>query len=534
MKPLLRPRSIGGSRLVQDYLREEAPALSFYAGSPFHLSSFQTKLDRVAERFTPDRRAAAAELLKPSSSVAAERLRRFVAEGGAMVTTGQQAGLLTGPLYTVYKAISAVALARHLEAQFGVIVLPVFWVASEDHDWVEVNHTHILDRSGRPHLFELSSLDRRAQPMSVRPLEGDLELLCDEVSQVVAAKGHAAEYVKRILDPYRRGGSVASAFGEALRSLLAEFDLCFADAADPALKAASLPVLREALERPQEHEAILRSRSEALRSCGYAGQVAVLEGATNVFHHSDAGRHRVYRRGGEFRWRERRTGVEAAELLGQLEREPCRFSPNVFLRPVVETHLFPTVAYVGGPGEVAYFGQVSALFGAFGMEAPVAVPRYSGDVLEPGTERVMASLGLRMEDLGESREVLVERVVRGEVPEGARRSLEDLRREIAAGFERLIDGAGGIDPTVGSALAASRNRVLAEIARAEWKVLRSLKRGDLESMRQLDRVLGSLRPEGKAQDRVLNVLSFLGRYGPHFLREVERAIRECWRLPVRG
>jgi bacillithiol synthase len=141
---------------------------------------------------------------------------------------------------------------------------------------------------------------------------------------------------------------------------------------------------------------------------------------------------------------------------------------------------------------------------------------------------------LGLEDLGAGREALVERVVRGEVPEGARQSLEDLRREVAAGFERLVDGAGGFDPTVGGALAASRNRVLAEIARAEWKVLRSLKRRDLASVRQLERVLGSLRPDGKPQDRVLNVLSFLGRYGPHFLREVERSIGECWRLPVRG
>jgi len=448
-----------------------------------------------------------------------------------MVTTGQQAGFLTGPLYTVYKAVSAVALARHLERELGVLVLPVFWIASEDHDWAEANHAVVLDRRGRSRRFELGTRDLRPLPMSLRRLEGDLAQLCDEVMQAVGAEGDNLSYVKRFIDPYRHGGTVAGAFGEALGNLLGGLDLFLVDAADPVLKEDSVPVLREALVQPRVHEGILRERSRAVVEAGYGAQVAVLEGATNVFHHGEEGRHRLYRRGSDFLFRERRGVIGASEMLERLEEEPGKFSPNVFLRPVVESRLFPTLAYVGGPGELAYFAQVSALFPAFGMASPIAVPRFSGDVVDGATERLIGGLQLDMEDLDEPRETLVNRLARREMPPGVEEALEVLRADVVVGFERLMEFATGVDGSLVGALGADRNRILSLMGRSEWKVLRSLKRREVAMIGRLDRVLDTLRPSGLVQDRVVNVASFLGRYGPHFMAEVERAVGEEWRLP---
>jgi bacillithiol synthase len=534
MKPFLRPRSLAGSKLVQDYLQERPEALRFYGRSPFRLQDFRSKLERVDARFTLERRQVAARVVTPSSSAAAARLARYVEEGGAMVTTGQQAGFLTGPLYTICKALAAVALARHLERELGVLVLPVFWVASEDHDWAEVNHAVVLDRKRRPHRFELQSEDRRPLPMSDRVLEGELDRICDEIAQATGVEEVNRTQVNRILDAYRSGGSVAGAFETALRNLLSEFDILFVDAANPELKNASLPTLREALLNAEAHEDLLRTRSRAVQESGYGAQVAVLEGATNVFHQSEFGRHRLYRRGEDFLIRERRQVIARSDVLDELEREPRRFSPNVFLRPVVESQIFPTLAYVGGPGELAYFAQLSALFPAYGIESPVPVPRFSADVVEPGTQRLLEALDLELEELAQPRDVLIDRVARREMPGGVGEALDRVRQEALSGFERLIREADAFQPGLSPTLGASRNRVLAELQRAERKIVRALKRGDRESLQQLERLLETLRPSGIPQDRVLNVLSFLGRYGPHFLREVEREIQRSWRLPCEG
>ncbi|MEX2584325.1 MAG: bacillithiol biosynthesis cysteine-adding enzyme BshC [Gemmatimonadota bacterium] len=532
MKSLIRPASLGASPLVRDYLTSVPAALDFYGGSPFSIDSFHAKLKDVQRRFGSDERSAAAAALRPTSDRARERLDRFVKDGGAVVTTGQQAGFLTGPLYTIHKAASAIALAKHLETRLDVPVLPVFWVASEDHDWAEVNHTVLIDRRGELQRYELEGRDQRPLPMSERQLEGDLDILCDHITQSVGATRHNEEYVRQIIDPYRReGATVAGAFSEAFQALFAGSDLLVTDAADPAVKQASLGVLKEALTDASEHEARLSARSKEMAGRGYGSQVAVLERGVNVFFSSEGGRHRLYRKGEDFVVRERKGTILREELLQTLLAEPERFSPNVFLRPVVESAVFPTLAYVGGPGEIAYFAQVTALFDAYGIAPPVAVPRYSALVVERAVERVLEGLELTIEDVREPREALVERLARREVPGPVGDGIGRIRDDLAAGFERLIDEAVRLDPTLGGSLGSIRNRELAWMARAERTIVGAIKRGDRLSLDRLDRVLDALRPGGSAQERVLNVLPYLGRYGPHFLRELERSIGESWRLP---
>lgn len=532
MKQLIRPVSIGGSSLVRAYLQEDPSALAFYAGSPHRLESYRSKLVEVTRRFDRTRREAAARALTPSSADARARLERFVEEGGAMVTTGQQAGFLTGPLYTVYKAVSAVVLARHLEEQLGCIVLPVFWVASDDHDWAEVNHAYLLDARNRVTRVGLPGEARGTRPMSHYELTGNLEMICDHASQIVAANGNNRSLVEGVVEPWRRGGAtVAEAFRESIRSLLEPFDVCIADAADPALKETALPVLRGALTESTEHEAKLSARTAAIEEAGYHGQVAVLASGTNVFRFDGEARERLYVRGDDFTVRERRQRFGRADLLAELEADPTRFSPNVLLRPVVESTVFPTLAYVGGPGEIAYFAQIGALFEANDIAPPVVVPRFAGLVVEPKIEKLLASLGLTLDDVDRDRDQLVENLARESVPPEMAEALAKLREDVTGDFATLVERAGAIDPTLSGSLAATRNRALLLAARAERRILRAIKRSDRIDIDKLDRVLDSLRPLGEPQDRVLNVLPFLGRFGSHFMREVERTILTSWRLP---
>ncbi len=535
LTPLVRPSPIGGNELVRDYLSEDPAALRFYAGSPFRLDSFRRKAAETAARFGPHERARAAGALRATSPAARDRLDRFVRDGGLVVTTGQQTGFLTGPLYTIYKAISAVVLARHLEDHLGSIVLPVFWVASEDHDWAEVNHAFLLDPAGRLRRFELPEGDPRPLPMSERHLDGDLDELCDDIFQHVGGKHHTHDHLRNVIDPYRvKGRTVAEAFGDAIASVLGPFDMLIADAANPELKQISSPILGQALQDADAHEEGLVERSRRIEAAGYSTQVAILEGGTNVFAHGEGGRERLYRRGSGFAVRERRSFTGRQEMLREVETNPSAFSPNVLLRPVVESAVFPTIAYVGGPGELAYLAQVGSILERYGIMPPIAVPRFSGVVVEAATERTLTKLELTRSDLEEPRERLIERLARWEIPPSAVESLAAIRTDLVGGFDRLADEVQMVDPTLVDSLGAIRNRLLNDSRRAERQIVRSIKRGDRLATAQLDRVLDSLRPNGKPQDRVLNILPFLARYGDHFLVEVERAIAENWRLPVEG
>ncbi len=532
----LRPVSIGGSALVRDYLSEVPAALDFFAGSPRNLDSYKARLRYVSAHFTREDREKAARALAAPSREARQRLDRFVTEGGAMVTTGQQAGFLAGPLYTVYKALSAVVLARHLEQRLGQIVLPVFWAATEDHDWAEINHTFLLDPAGRLRQFDLPPRPVDAPlPMSMQPLGSGVDEVCDDVLQYVGNKHHTRPYLERIIASYRDpSATVGSAFTAAIAELLGPSGLLIADAADPFLKSASIPTLRRALVDAGTHEAALVERTNALREAGYGTQVTILERGVNLFLDSGGGRERLYRRGEGFVVRERPGTLARDELLGMLETNPGSFSPNVLLRPVVESAVFPTLAYVGGPGEINYFAQVISVFQAMEVAPPVVVPRFAATVVGAGEERILRELELTESELVAPREVLLERLARREIPAGVDETLRSIRESWTEGFSRLMREGEDVDPTLVNAIGAIRNRGLLETSRVERKIVRAVKRKEFAAKDRLNRVLDSLRPGGSPQDRVLNVLPFLARMGPDFLLEVERVIQDRWPLPTGG
>lgn len=442
-----------------------------------------------------------------------------------MVTTGQQAGLLTGPLYTIYKALTAVRLAERLERELEILVIPVFWTASEDHDWAEVNHAYLSLSGDGSRRVELPDDPPPATPMSMAELGDGVQLVVDQVGDVLVGEGDSDLLLNWVRDAYRPSESVARSFSDLLGRLLSGFDLCMTDAAHPAVKAASAGVLAEALRAAERHEAVLTERTAALAEAGYHGQVAVLEGGTNVFRQGEQGRERLYRDGAGYRGAESGVTLTRAEAEAELDTDPGRYSPNVFLRPVVESAVFPTVAYVGGPGEISYFGQLGALFPEFEMVPPLVYPRASLLLLEMPIQRLLGKLEVEADSLDAPRHELIEQLAQGSFPPALRSTLDELERQITDGYRQLIDGAVEIDPTLEGALARLRNETLSRIGDSERKITQHIKRREGVRIGQLDRLLAHLRPEGKPQERVLNVIPYLARHGLSLLERMYEAIR---------
>ena len=508
-----------GSRLIEDYLAGEPALAAFYAGHPLDAGAYRAKLAEVRRRFDRPARERAAAAVRPTSPAAAERLRRFVEEGGAMVTTGQQAGLFTGPLYTVHKILTAIRLAEALERELGVVVLPVFWAASEDHDFAEVNHAYAVSPEGELVRAAVRSTASADVPMSDMRLGTDVETALDEFAQAIAQEGDADRHLTLLRDTYSAGRTVAEAFKEAILRLFAGFDLLVTDAADPALKAESVHVLLGEAQAAAEHERRVAERTARLAEAGYPPQVALVEGAANLFFHGPAGRERLQREGDAFVAKEARRRFTRAELEAAIQADPRGFSPNVFLRPVVESAVFPTLAYVGGPAETAYFGQIGPLFDAFGIRMPLVFPRFAATIWPDEVERKLRGLEMEADDLKAPEHEVLERVARTRVPPEVGEKLMALRRAVVDGFGGVIDAAHPIDANLDLALGARRNRVLLEMAKAERKIIRHVKKREpwLEADVRLAR--NHLRPLGAPQERALTVFQYLPRQ-PTLLRDL--------------
>jgi bacillithiol synthase len=506
--------------LVHDYLRG-GDATSFYSGDPRSLSTFSRRAEAVMGRFGAAERRRAAACLRSTSSEAEARLERWVRSGGMVVTTGQQAGLFGGPLYTLYKALTAARHAAAFEELLGVPVLPVFWVASEDHDWAEVNHVMVPD-------LPTGELRRCALPgegtgrsMSETHLGDGVQEALRGATQLIQGERHAEQLLRWLRDGYHPGARMSDAFAELMMHLLAPHGVYLADAAAPALKAASAGVLLRALEDPAGERSVAED-SARLERAGFHPQVAVIDGAPLLFHHGESGRERLLRT---------RLGIRTAgggdrpvdEVGEELAAHPGRFSPNVHLRPVVESAVFPVLTYVGGPAEIAYFAQTAGLFRSHGMEPPPVLPRASFLLVPEEARSRLDRIDLDVEALRGPEAELAQRLLRERIPGAAREALDSLRAGAVEGFRALMEGAN-VDPPTRLALGAQRNLALAAVDRAERKLLRGLRRREVKLLDDLRAARVLLRPDGAPQERVHSILPYLAREGEGLLARLAERV----------
>jgi len=515
-----------GSRLVEDYL-DNAPRLApFFPGSPWDLEAYRRKAAEVDSRFDAARRQAMAAAVQPTSAAAAENLERVVAGDGLFVTTGQQAGLFGGPLFTVYKALTAVALARALERELRRPVAPLFWIASEDHDWAEVNHTRVLDPSNTLHTITVESPETGpAVSMQHRRLGPGIEAAVERLAQLVPKTEFSEAVVERVRAAYAPDRTVAGAFRELITWLFEPFDLLVVEAGHRTIKELGRDILERELANSRQHEALVREQTDRLIAAGYHAQVAVLHDSANVFLETETGRERLVWEGDGWALKHSGRRFTEAEIRALLDAEPGKFSPNVLLRPVVESAVFPTVAYVAGPGELSYYAQVGCLFRAHGIEMPIVYPRASITLVEAKVKKVLDRFGLGLDDFRRPPHELAAELLREELPDAVVAALRRLRADLGEGYAALVEAARAIDPTLKGPIQSARNAAYVQLEEIEKKIVQHLKRQNAIGVEQLEKAAVNLFPLGQPQERVLNVVPYLARYGPALLEAVAGAIR---------
>lgn len=518
---------IAGDALVDDYRRQEPRITPFFPASPFDAEAFRRKADDVRSRFDANAMRDMAAAVRPLATEAREKLERIAGGDGFFVTTGQQPGLFGGPLYSVHKALSAVALARRLEPILDAPVLALFWVASDDHDWEEANHVHLLDTANALHRLTLPGDAQPPRSMGRRRLDGTAEPVLGELADLLPSSDFTPDLMNRLRAAYGKDATVASAFTATVAQILDGIDLGLVDGQDPVVRRLAAPVLRRELEASGAHEVALREQTERLESAGYSGQVPVLPGASNVFYEDDDhGRERLFREGDGWRLRASGGRLSDAELWALWDENATGFSPNVVLRPVVESVVFPTLAYVAGPGEIRYLAQTAGLFAAHGVDMPLVYPRLSVTLVESKVAKVMDRFGLELAEFQRPVHELIAAVVRADVPPEVDAAIGRLRESLQSGYEELFESARAVDPTLKGPIFGARNDALRGLSEVEKKIRQHVKLKEETELEQVEKAAVNLSPLGKPQERVLNVHQYLARYGTGLLAGILEAMLE--------
>ncbi len=504
-EPVVLTTPLGGDSLAR--LAEEGATPPWYALAPRDAAEWQrVGLAAAGRGRTMDWLAPLAPAL-PADGPAAERLQR-AARGGFVITTGQQPGLFGGPIYGWSKALSALALADELERLCGVPVAPVFWAATDDSDFLEAASTHIATAGG-VHTLTLSSLAPADTPLRDIPL-GDVS---QQLNTMVAATGAAIapEVLAEARACYAPDATIGEAYVVLLRHFLGDLGIAVLDGGHPAVTRVARPVLERALSRAQMIDDAIVRRDALLRTEGYEPQVARVPGLSLVFTRREGRRVRMPIAGAQ-------EGLDA-------DAHP-QLSANVLLRPVVERALLPTVAYMAGPGELAYFGQVGEVAEALDLDSPVAAPRWSGMIIEPHVRRILDRYDLEAMDLREPHQAETRRARRALSP-AIQQDLANLRERIRRSFGELESALGEGEPELPPAVLHGAERdLLRRAERLERRIVAAEKRRDERTAHDLATARAALYPFGRPQERVLNLLPLLARHGLTLLGQMRRRADE--------
>lgn len=450
-----------------------------------------------------------------------------IAEGAAVVVGGQQAGLWTGPLLVIHKAVSIIGAAREASARLGTTIVPVFWIAGEDHDWDEANHAIVIsaEQELRKLYVERPEGPRTSVSRTVVD-EAQWEALLAELGQCLPHSEFKPHMLEKLEELAKGSRSLSDMFARLLAHLFAEEGLVVLDADDRALRAVESPMFRQLLERNDELEWAYASAAAQLKELGYPLQAEVTAGSANLFLFNPANgdeRTLLFKRDGEFQDRKGIASWSKEELLRIAEEEPWQLSNNVMTRPLMQDYLFPVLATVLGPGEIAYWALTGDAFRTLDMEMPILVPRMSFTLIEGTIAKNMAKYELSFQDVLERFEERKEQWLKGQDILSIEARFGAVKSTFEDMYKPLLELASSIQPGLGKLGETNMAKILEQIGYMESKTADAHNKQFEASIRQLERIRLSLAPAGKPQERVVTMIGYWNRYGDAWLRKLLEA-----------
>lgn len=532
------------------YLRREIRAEAFLPGDYRDAATRQKLADALSARtlpVTPEvwRELAAQQAALPWSPARQRNLDHLAQPGTLAVVSGQQLGLYLGPLYTFYKAATAVHLAATLSAELGRPVVPIFWLQTEDHDYDEIRDCHLPIFDGEHDTAGLSlslpadpagragAADQARMSVAHRQLGDEQRDLLQSLQESLGTLPHAAQALAWIGEHYRPDSSLVAAFSGLIAGLFADEGLLVLNPRCPALIRAASPIYRAAIEEGTTLATALSARGQALLTAGFAEQVAVRPSSSLFFFHTgnQGPRYRLDYQPDSRAWllpagnSHGQQLLQGEELLTLLSREPLRFSTSALLRPPVQDYLLPTVAYVAGPGEINYWAQLAPVYDELSrhlpLRQPLLVPRARFRLIDDSTRALLAKLQLSAPDVERPREAALQVALAVRDSATARPSdeLPGLRRDLLGDLQNKLAGLAGREPGLADAVRRTQVSVERNVDRLLQRYQRLSYERDQVLCARIDRLQRVLYPHGGPQERHYGLPYFLARYGLATLKE---------------
>jgi bacillithiol synthase len=510
------------TKLFSSFLEDFNEVSRYYAHPPTAAG-----IDAAARevRLDPGVRKAVVEVLREQNarfapgneidSATARNLDRLAA-GAVAIVTGQQVGLFSGTAYTFYKAISAVRVAEETTRR-GIDAVPVFWLATEDHDLAEVNHATWVTRNGLAR-YDLPARDADAgKRVGEIPLGEAVQALVAAAAQTL--QGPGAEDVSRTLhESYAPNETYGSAYGKLLARLLAGRGIIFIDPLDVRLHRIVASVFLRALDEAGALTDALLARSKELESAGFHAQVKVTRETTLLFHNIDGRREPLRSRNGKLFAGD--TELSREQIAATIDLQPDLITPNALLRPVMQDSLLPTAAYIGGPAEVAYLAQSQLVYAKILGRMPAVLPRASFTIVEQPIARFLSQYGLDMRDFLHGSQHVRTQMEQKALPDVLVARFDKGEEEISALLKSYREPLGRLDATLLEALEVAERKMLYQFSQLKAKVARAenFRSGVLDRHEKI--LLDALYPNGELQERTLSALPFIAAYGPAFLDDL--------------
>ena len=507
------------TRLFLDYLRDPSALRGFYPEAVKRQYDLPERGERVLANYHTDRAALCDALARLNRGWRAtnrtnDNLSLLREADCLAVVSGQQAGLFTGPLYTVYKALSAVKLAECL-TQRGVKAVPVFWMATEDHDFEEVAKAEFINRDCTFGRVEIApGLHAEGFPVGSVTLDQSIEGTVESLLASLPRTEFTDDLEKLLRVCYRPGLKFGDAFAQMLTALLGDKGLILLDPLDPELKRLAAPMYADAARKAHEIALAIAERSRELEAAGYHAQVTPSENSFPLFLHDEKGARRALTRNSKGRYQAKNNHEDYSgdELAEWALREPQRFSPNVTLRAVIQDFLLPSIAYYGGAAEIAYFAQTSEVYRVLNRPATPILPRASLTFVEKSTGRALERYGIRLQDFFAGPDHVISQVA-GHLGKESAAAFAHTTETFKQELDELQTHLARVDPTLADALEKGRRKINYQIEGLRTRFNRAQVARDEAVQRQLEHAADLLHPERTLQERRINITSLLARHG---------------------
>lgn len=509
--------------LASEYAERFWTVAEFFAGDPWSPAGWRDAIARV-HAHQRDTNAIAEVLLAqahrrgapPASIDAIEQLRdpRTVA-----IVTGQQAGLFGGPLYTLLKALTAIQLAARVRDEQGVSAVAIFWVDAEDHDWEEVRSCAVLDQNLEYRSIALGVPEGAGErPVASIALDEDIERAISELEHALQPTEFTAEVIAALRDCYQPARGMSESFARWLERLLGHRGLVVFESADRTAKPFVAELFARELSEPGRTSALALAAGEAMRRKGHEPQVVPQPESVALFK-LDGGRRPIRVRGDQLLVDER--PIARGVLVAEARTHPEGFSPNVLLRPLVQDTLFPTIAYISGPSELAYLGQLKEVYARFGLPMPLIYPRASVTLLDSASMRFLNRYDVPLEALRPQDESALNRLLESQLPPAVEHALHEADIAVRDRMTALVESVAAIDPTLSGAAQTTLGRMEHDLHTLHNKIIHAAKKKDETLRRQFARAQAQAFPGGHPQERTLGIPFFLNRYGWSLITRLE-------------